>query len=99
MCSTVVIKIIIQQAIDVRALPNPKTPTAPRFKAPRTTRDDRIAIQTALKFGILYANITTTLNVTKQQIAYTKAYPTTPQYSKSGRKPLIRTPQRTELER
>ena len=66
--------------------------------ARRTTRDTRIAIQTALRFNQPYSKIRTTLNVTEAQIKYAKSHPLTPQHHRAGRQPAIRTPQRIALE-
>ena len=63
-----------------------------------TSRDDRIAIQTALKFKIPHSRIRKVLGVTESQIEYTRNHRITPQKSKTGRKPLLRTPQRNCLE-
>ena len=63
-----------------------------------TSRDDRIAIQTALKLKIPHSRIREVLGVTERQIYYAKNHRITPQKSKTGRKPLLRTPQRNRLE-
>ena len=63
-----------------------------------TTRDDRIVIQTALKFKIPHVRIREVLGVTESQIEYARKHRVTPQKSKTGRKPLLRTPQRNCLE-
>jgi hypothetical protein len=63
-----------------------------------TSRDDRIAIQTALKFKISHARIREVLGVTENQIQYARSHRITPQKSKTGRKPLFHTPQRRHLE-
>ena len=67
-------------------------------KAPATTRDERIAIQTALRFRIRHARIREVLHVTEKQIRYARKHQATPQKSKAGRKPLLRTPQRNHLQ-
>ncbi len=66
--------------------------------SPETTRDDRIRIQTALLFNIPWERICKVLKVTPRQIQYGYAHRLTPQKQKAGRKPLIRTPQRRQLE-
>jgi hypothetical protein len=63
-----------------------------------TSRDNRIAIRTALQFSIPYAKIEHVLGVTERQILYAKKHPITPQHRKAGRKPALRTPQKTALE-
>ena len=55
---------------------------------PSTSRDQRLAIQTALLFKIPYSEIQSKLNVTRNQIS---------QNRKAGRKPLLRTPERNSL--
>ena len=65
---------------------------------PETTRDDRIRIQTALLFKIPWEQICKVLKVTPRQIQYARTHRLTPQKTKAGRKPLIRTPQRRRLE-
>jgi hypothetical protein len=69
-----------------------------RNYAPATSRDDRIAIQTALKFKIPHWKIRDVLGVTESQIEYTRDHQVTPQKFKAGRKPLLCTPQRYKLE-
>ena len=73
-----------------------RTPT--HHKSITTTRDDRIAIKTALLFKIPYPEICKKLGVTMRQIQLARNSQITPQKSKCGRKPLIRTPKRRELE-
>lgn len=63
-----------------------------------TSRDDRIAIRTALQFGIPISQIQDVLKVSTGQIRYARTHPLTPQKSRAGRKPGIRTPQRRTLE-
>jgi hypothetical protein len=63
-----------------------------------TSRDDRIAIRTALLFNIPPTRIMEVLGVTYHQIQYAKHHPLTPQHHKRGRRPLLRTPQRNRLE-
>lgn len=70
-----------------------------RVNTPETTRDVRIAIETALKFKIPWTQIQEVLQVTRRQIEYAPNHRTTPQESKTGiQKPLLCTPQRTALE-
>jgi hypothetical protein len=64
----------------------------------RTTRDDRIAIRTALRFRIPYIEIRETLGVTEGQIRWAKAHPITPQHYRAGKRTAVRTPQKTALE-
>lgn len=63
-----------------------------------TSRDDRIAIRTALLFKIPPIRIMEVLGVTYYQIQYAKYHPLTPQHNKRGRRPLLKTPQRKQLE-
>jgi len=70
----------------------------PKGRSLETTRDDRIRIQTALQFGIPCEQICKVLKVTPRQIQHARTHRLTPQKSKAGRKPLIRTPQRRRLE-
>src|SRR5947209_8249890 len=65
--------------------------------APATSRDDRIAIRTALKFKIPHSKIREVLGVTESQIEYARDHRVTPQKFKAGRKPLLSTPQRNQL--
>jgi hypothetical protein len=57
-----------------------------------TSRDDRIAIRTALQFGIPRSETKDTLKVSIDQIRYARTHPLTPQKYKPGRKPAIRNP-------
>lgn len=75
---------------------SPKTPT--HHKSIATTRDDRIAIKTALLFKVPYSEICSKLGVTKRQIQLVKHSRVTPQKNKCGRNPIIQTPKRRELE-
>ena len=50
-----------------------------------TSRDERIAIQTALLFKIPHARIREELAVTEKQINYARNYQVTPQKSKTGK--------------
>jgi len=70
----------------------------PKECSPKTTRDDRIRIQTALLFNIPWERICKVLKVTPRQIQYAYTHRLTPQKQKAGRKPLIRTLQRRQLE-
>ena len=63
-----------------------------------TTRDERIAIKTALQFKVPYKQIEEVLDVSRGQIEYARDHPITPQKSKCGAHALIRTPQRRMLE-
>jgi hypothetical protein len=69
-----------------------------REYAPATSRDDRIAIQTALLFKIPHKKIRKVLKVTESQIEYAREHRVTPQKCRCGQKPLIKTPQRNRLE-
>lgn len=60
--------------------------------SPSTSRDQRLAIQTALLFKVPYSEIQSQLNVTRSRISYARNHPSTPQNRKAGRKPLLRTP-------
>lgn len=62
-----------------------------------TSRDQRLAIQTAPLFKVPNAEIQSKLNVTRGQISYARNHPTTPQKNKAGR-PLLRTPTRNYLQ-
>ena len=74
----------------------PSTPTPTHTIT--TSRDDRIAIRTALQFGIPQPTITQVLGFTRRQIDYTRTHRVTPQKSKTGRKAALCTPQRAALE-
>jgi hypothetical protein len=64
-----------------------------------TTRDQCIAIKTALLFKVPWKKIRQELYVTNRQIQYTNRYRTTPQKKKKcGRKPKLSTPKRQALE-
>lgn len=63
-----------------------------------TTRDQRIAIKTALLFKIPWRQIREKLHVTNRQIQYANRHRATPQKSKSGTKPKLSTPRRRALE-
>jgi hypothetical protein len=82
---------------DSREIPDSQESSESTY-APATSRDDRIAIQTALKFKIPHARIREVLGVTENQIEYARSHCITPQKSKAGRKPLLCTPQRNWLE-
>jgi hypothetical protein len=56
----------------------PDSQGSPPHPIYRTTRDDRIAIRTALRFRIPYIEIRETLGVTEGQIRWAKAHPITP---------------------
>ena len=57
-------------------------------------RDERIAIQTALKFKIPHSKIREVLDVTEGQIKYARNHCITPQKFKTGQKSLLCMPQR-----
>jgi hypothetical protein len=80
--------------------PIPTTPisSSPIRRSCITSRDTRIAIQTALLFNVPYKEICKKLNVTEQQIWYTKNHRLTPQKNRAGWHPLLQTPQKRELE-
>lgn len=63
-----------------------------------TNRDKRLQIQTALLFNIPYKEICEKLNVTTKQIKYAKKTRLTPQKNKTGRHPLLNTPQKARLQ-
>ena len=54
-----------------------------------TSRDERIAIQTALKFQIPHSRIHKVLHVTEKQIIYARNHQVTPQKSKRGKRSLL----------
>ncbi len=58
-------------------------------KALATSRDERIAIQTALKFKIPHSRIREELDVTEKQIIYARNHQVTPQKFKRGKKSLL----------
>ena len=59
------------------------------LKAPPTSRDQRIQIQTALLFKIPHSKIREVLDVTEKQIKYARKHQVTPQKSKRGKKSLL----------
>jgi hypothetical protein len=64
-----------------------------------TTRDQCIAIKTALLFKVPWKQIRQELYVTNRQIQYTNRYRATPQKKKrSGTKAVLSTPQKLALE-
>jgi hypothetical protein len=64
-----------------------------------TTRDQCIAIKTALLFKVPWSKIRQELYVTNRQIQYANCYRTTPQKKKKyGGKPKLSTPERRALE-
>ena len=77
--------------------PTPSPAIVRKYQA-ATTRDQRIAINTALLFGIPRADIIQALNVTTDQIQYTKAHRPTPQKQAYGTKPKLCTPDRQHIE-
>src|SRR5438034_6602008 len=70
----------------------------PSTYAPATSTDERIAIQTALKFKIPRERIRKVLRVTESQIEYARSHRGTSQISKAGCKPQLRASQRSNLE-
>lgn len=64
-----------------------------------TTRDQRIAIKTALLFKVPWKRIRQELHVTNRQIQYANRHRVTPQkQKKSGTKALLSTPQKETLQ-
>jgi hypothetical protein len=64
-----------------------------------TTRDQRIAIKTALLFKVPWSKIRKELHVTNRQIQYANRHRTTPQkIKKCGGKPRLSTPRKKALE-
>ena len=61
------------------------------------SRDERIAIQTALKFKIPHSKIRNVLKVTESQIEYVGGHRVTLQKSRAGRRRLFRTQQRSSI--
>ena len=80
-------------------IPSPtiSTPPAVRKHTLETTRDQRIAINTALLFGIPRADICQTLDMTEGQVQYAETHRQTPQIN-HGAKPKLRTPDRRQIE-
>jgi len=66
------------------------------FRAPETSRDKRLQIQTALLFRIPHAEIKHVLDVTEHQITQAKLR-LTPQKTRAGRLPTLHTPEKTQL--
>ena len=62
-----------------------------------TTRDQRIAIKTALLFKVPWSKIRQELHVTNRQIQYANRHRATPQKKKCGTKPLLSTPRKKAL--
>ena len=95
------------QSWDSRDGPRPITPTQSPLldgsnnsfstRAPETSRDKRLQIQTALLFKVPIAQIKETLNVTSYQIWYAKTHRLTPQKDKTGRHPKLYTPEKVIL--
>ena len=73
-------------------------PSIPQREYTRTSRDDRLAISTALRFGIPSTQIQQVLGVTPRQIQYAKDHRLTLQHRRAGRPIGLRTPQRAALE-
>jgi hypothetical protein len=63
-----------------------------------TTRDQRIAIKTALLFKVPWKKIRQELYITNRQIQYANRHRTTPQKKKSSGKPKLSTSKRQALE-
>jgi hypothetical protein len=62
------------------------------------TRDQRVAIKTALLFKVPSSKIRQELHVTNRQIQYANCHRATPQKKKCGGKPKLSTPRRKVLE-
>jgi hypothetical protein len=77
--------------------PSQEPPSTPIKRSYYTSRDERIAIRTALLFNTPYKDICEKLKVTERQIWYTKNHRLTPQKNRAGRHPLLRTPEKQEL--
>ena len=69
-------------------------PSTPVKQSYHTSRDERIAIRTALLFNVPYKDICKQLGVTERQIWYTKNHRLTPQKNRAGRHPLLYTPEK-----
>jgi hypothetical protein len=78
------------------ALP-PALPLIRRAQIHETDRDTRLQVQGALLCKVPYAQITKTFGVTARQIRYIKNHRPTPQKTKGGVKPLLKTPQKDIL--
>jgi hypothetical protein len=63
-----------------------------------TTRDQRIAIKTALLFKVPWSKIRQELHVTNRQIQYANRHRVTPQKTRCRKKPKLSTPRRKALE-
>ena len=63
-----------------------------------TTRDQRIAIKTALLFKVPWSKIRQELHVTNRQIQYANRHRATPQKQRCRHKPKLSTPRRKALE-
>ena len=87
------------QSWDSQDGPRPKNLTPLHTHNIETSRDDRIAINTALLFDIPYAQIQDKLKVTERQIQYAKDHWPTPQKARSRFGYVkLRTPQRRQIE-
>ena len=75
-------------------IPTPKTPSRRRD----STSDQRLQIQT-LYFDANWtqAQIALQLNLTTDLVRYATYHRTTPQKTRAGRRPLLKTPQRKRL--
>jgi hypothetical protein len=63
-----------------------------------TTRDQRIAIKTALLFKVPWSKIGNELHVTNRQIQYANRHRVTPQKRRNGAKPKLSSPEKRALE-
>ena len=79
-------------------LPGQQQSRFARHRAIETTRDTRIQIQTGLLFKVPHQEIHEILSVTESQIQYARKNPITPRKKKGGRKPVVNTPQRQQVE-
>ena len=75
------------------SIPTPKT-----LRKHAATRDDRLRIET-LYFEANWSvdDICLQLNITRNQVYYALSHRLTPQFKRSGRHPLLSTPQRKRL--
>ena len=64
----------------------------------QTTRDQRLAIKTALRFQVPWSKIRKEFNVSNRQIQYANRYRLTPQKKKCSKKPGLSTPRKKALE-
>ena len=73
------------------------SPLLCRRRSYPTTRDERIAIHTALQFHIPSSEIQKTLGVTKNQVKYARRHEVTPQKTRTSHT-LLQTPERQRLD-